>query len=109
MVLSQGVPAKDAVLRQGVQQKGTSHDIYSKDVQKVQLSAAQVYHDVSSIPWMVKPLWCLLTDNLPLAGYRRRPYFVLAGEQHGYLLLVVFVWFTSDSRIQWATLLTCEM
>ena len=57
-------------------------DYYWKDVQKVQPSAAQVYHGVTSIPWMVKPLWGLLTDVLPVAGYRRRPCFVLAGEQH---------------------------
>jgi hypothetical protein len=70
-------------------------DYYWKDVQKVQPSAAQVYHGVTSIPWMVKPLWGLLTDVLPVAGYRRRPYFVLAGGPHN-VFLVVFVSFTSD-------------
>ncbi|XP_062228298.1 probable folate-biopterin transporter 2 isoform X1 [Phragmites australis] len=54
-------------------------DYYWKDVQRVQPSVAQVYHGVTSIPWMVKPLWGLLTDVLPVAGYRRRPYFILAG------------------------------
>jgi hypothetical protein len=74
-------------------------DYYWKDVQKVQPSAAQVYHGVTSIPWMVKPLWGLLTDVLPVAGYRRRPYFVLAGKDHN--ILVVFVSFTSDSGMYW--------
>ncbi|XP_008794379.2 probable folate-biopterin transporter 2 [Phoenix dactylifera] len=54
-------------------------DYYWKDVQKVQPSAAQVYHGITSLPWIVKPLWGLLTDVLPLAGYRRRPYLILAG------------------------------
>ncbi|XP_062233424.1 probable folate-biopterin transporter 2 isoform X1 [Phragmites australis] len=54
-------------------------DYYWKDVQRVQPSAAQVYQGVTSIPWMVKPLWGLLTDVLPVVGYRRRPYFILAG------------------------------
>ncbi|OEL25748.1 putative folate-biopterin transporter 2 [Dichanthelium oligosanthes] len=54
-------------------------DYYWKDVQRVQPSVAQVYHGITSIPWMVKPLWGLLTDVLPVAGYRRRPYFILAG------------------------------
>ncbi|KAL6606050.1 hypothetical protein ACP70R_041703 [Stipagrostis hirtigluma subsp. patula] len=54
-------------------------DYYWKDVQRVQPSAAQVYHGVTSIPWMIKPIWGLLTDVLPVAGYRRRPYFILAG------------------------------
>ncbi|PIN11908.1 hypothetical protein CDL12_15492 [Handroanthus impetiginosus] len=31
------------------------------------------------IPWVMKPFWGLLTDVLPVKGYRRRPYFVLAG------------------------------
>uniref|UniRef100_A0ACD5ZU03 Uncharacterized protein n=1 Tax=Avena sativa TaxID=4498 RepID=A0ACD5ZU03_AVESA len=64
-------------------------DYYWKDVQKVQPSAAQVYHGVTSIPWMVKPLWGLLTDVLPVAGYRRRPYFVLAGIMGVIAMLIV--------------------
>ena len=35
-------------------------DYYWKDVQRVQPSVAQVYQGVTSIPWMVKPLWGLL-------------------------------------------------
>uniref|UniRef100_A0A0A9DTS2 Uncharacterized protein n=1 Tax=Arundo donax TaxID=35708 RepID=A0A0A9DTS2_ARUDO len=52
---------------------------YWKDVQRVQPSAAQFYQSVTGAPWVVKPLWGLLTDVVPVAGYRRRPYFVLAG------------------------------
>ena len=33
----------------------------------------------SSIPWLVKPLWGFLSDSVPIAGYRRRSYLVLAG------------------------------
>ncbi|KAF3787189.1 putative folate-biopterin transporter 2 [Nymphaea thermarum] len=54
-------------------------DYYWKDVQMVQPSAAQVYQGITGFPWMVKPLWGLLTDVLPIFGYRRRPYFVFAG------------------------------
>ncbi|XP_074567475.1 putative folate-biopterin transporter 2 [Curcuma longa] len=54
-------------------------DYYWKDVQMVQPSAAQVYQGITSIPWIVKPLWGLLTDVLPMVGYRRRPYFILSG------------------------------
>lgn len=52
---------------------------YMKDVQKVQPSEAQVYAGITSIPWIVKPLWGLLTDVLPILGYRRRPYLIFAG------------------------------
>ncbi|KAB1204786.1 putative folate-biopterin transporter 2 [Morella rubra] len=54
-------------------------EYYMKDVQKVQPSEAQVYGGITSIPWLVKPLWGLLTDVVPVFGYRRRPYFILAG------------------------------
>uniref|UniRef100_A0A0E0PUF5 Major facilitator superfamily (MFS) profile domain-containing protein n=1 Tax=Oryza rufipogon TaxID=4529 RepID=A0A0E0PUF5_ORYRU len=64
-------------------------DYYWKDVQRVQPSAAQVYQGVTSIPWMVKPLWGLLTDVLPIAGYRRRPYFVIAGGFMGVVAMLV--------------------
>ncbi|CAL9151483.1 unnamed protein product, partial [Musa hybrid cultivar] len=53
-------------------------DYYWKDVQMVHPSAAQVYQGITSIPWIVKPLWGLLTDVLPMAGYRRRPYFIFS-------------------------------
>ncbi|XP_020267433.1 probable folate-biopterin transporter 6 [Asparagus officinalis] len=31
------------------------------------------------IPWVMKPVWGVLTDVFPVFGYKRRPYFVLAG------------------------------
>ena len=58
---------------------GVAAGYYWKDVQRVQPSAAQFYQGVTDAPWVVKPLWGLLTDVVPVAGYRRRPYFVLAG------------------------------
>lgn len=74
-------------------------EYYMKDVQKVQPSQAQFYQGITSIPWLVKPLWGLLTDVLPLFGYRRRPYFILAGhyflECHK-LDFVLFSWFTLE-------------
>ncbi|KAA8542015.1 hypothetical protein F0562_023167 [Nyssa sinensis] len=56
-----------------------SMQYYMKDEQKVQPSEAQVYFGIIQIPWIVKPLWGLLTDIVPIIGYRRRPYFVFAG------------------------------
>ncbi|CAL8995918.1 unnamed protein product, partial [Prunus brigantina] len=53
-------------------------EYYMKDVQKVQPSEAQFYQGIIYIPWIVKPLWGLLTDVVPIFGYRRRPYFIYA-------------------------------
>lgn len=55
-------------------------EYYMKDVQKVQPSESQFYLGIINIPWIVKPLWGLLTDVVPVMGYRRRPYFVFAGN-----------------------------
>ncbi|XP_059292291.1 probable folate-biopterin transporter 2 [Lycium ferocissimum] len=57
-----------------------STEYYMKDVQKVQPSESQVYSGITSIPWIVKPLWGLLTDAVPILGYHRRPYFLFAGS-----------------------------
>jgi hypothetical protein len=57
-------------------------DYYMKDVQKVQPSESQIYQGIISIPWLVKPLWGLVTDFLPIFGYRRRPYLIFAGRFH---------------------------
>lgn len=54
-------------------------DYYWKDVQRVQPSSVQLLIGLYYIPWVMKPLWGLLTDVFPVRGYRRRPYFVLAG------------------------------
>ncbi|KAE8731659.1 putative folate-biopterin transporter 6 [Hibiscus syriacus] len=54
-------------------------DYYWKDVQKVQPSVVQLYIGLYHIPWVMKPVWGLLTDVFPIRGYRRRPYFVVAG------------------------------
>ncbi|CAD6263183.1 unnamed protein product [Miscanthus lutarioriparius] len=58
---------------------GVAAGYYWKDVQRVQPSAAQFYQGVTDAPWIVKPIWGLLTDVVPVVGFRRRPYFVLAG------------------------------
>ncbi|PON68345.1 Folate-biopterin transporter [Parasponia andersonii] len=54
-------------------------DYYWKDVQQVQPSVVQLYTGLYAIPWVMKPIWGLMTDVFPVKGYRRRPYFVLAG------------------------------
>ncbi|PON85087.1 Folate-biopterin transporter [Trema orientale] len=54
-------------------------DYYWKDVQQVQPSVVQLYAGLYSVPWVMKPVWGLMTDVFPVKGYRRRPYFVLAG------------------------------
>jgi len=43
------------------------------------LSAGQVadFFLIATVPWLIKPLYGLVSDFLPLAGYRRKSYFLL--------------------------------
>lgn len=34
---------------------------------------------IIALPWVIKPLFGFLSDGVPIAGYRRRPYLILAG------------------------------
>ena len=34
---------------------------------------------ISSLPWVIKPLFGFISDGLPILGYRRRPYLILSG------------------------------
>jgi folate/biopterin transporter len=45
------------------------------------LSPAQVaaLMGIATAPWTVKPLYGWISDSLPIANYRRRPYMILAG------------------------------
>jgi predicted MFS family arabinose efflux permease len=43
----------------------------------VEISASLAVLDV---PWVIKPLYGLVSDFLPIAGYRRRPYLLLAAS-----------------------------
>ncbi|XP_041001241.1 probable folate-biopterin transporter 3 [Juglans microcarpa x Juglans regia] len=63
----------------GVGLSRVSTQYYMKDEQKMQPSEAQVYFGMIQIPWVIKPLWGLFTDTVPILGYRRRPYFFSAG------------------------------
>ena len=33
---------------------------------------------ILDVPWIIKPLWGAISDFVPLFGYRRRPYLILA-------------------------------
>lgn len=54
-------------------------DYYWKDVQQVQPSVVQLYMGLYYIPWVMRPIWGIFTDVFPIRGYKRKPYFVVAG------------------------------
>ncbi|KAK3133364.1 hypothetical protein QOZ80_6AG0535590 [Eleusine coracana subsp. coracana] len=54
-------------------------DYYWKDVQQLQPATVQFLSVFFFIPWVLKPLWGVMTDVFPVRGYRRRPYFLFSG------------------------------
>ncbi|KAL6846170.1 hypothetical protein ACP4OV_023618 [Aristida adscensionis] len=53
-------------------------DYYWKDAQRAQPATVQLLAVFLYVPWVLKPLWGLMTDVLPVRGYRRRPYFLFS-------------------------------
>lgn len=66
------------------------------------------YLAIMSLPWVIKPFWGLLSDRVPLFGYRRKSWVVLANGVAG--LAYLAIWFfglMSPGIIQIALLTTC--
>jgi predicted MFS family arabinose efflux permease len=51
---------------------------FLKETQHWDTVRISVTLSVLDIPWIIKPLWGAISDFLPLFGYRRRPYLILA-------------------------------
>ncbi|PNW87937.1 hypothetical protein CHLRE_01g007737v5 [Chlamydomonas reinhardtii] len=52
---------------------------FFKDELHIEPAEVAMLTGLSSLPWMVKPLYGFLSDSVPLLGYRRRSYLVLCG------------------------------
>lgn len=66
---------------------------YWRDVLKMQPASTQAFMGISSIPWDIKPVYGLITDTFPIAGYRRWPYLAICGIA-GCLCLWALAFFT---------------
>lgn len=44
------------------------------------------------LPWSIKPLYGFLSDSVPIGGYRRRPYLVVAGIMGAIAWLSLATW-----------------
>ena len=57
-----------------------------KDDYKLTPAQSSMFDCTNQIPWMIKPLWGALSDNVTLFGYRRKSYLIIMG------LLSLFVY-----------------
>jgi len=58
-------------------------NFFLKDELNISPAMMTVLTGISTIPWLVKPLWGFLSDSVPLFGYRRRSYLFLCGVLGG--------------------------
>lgn len=52
---------------------------YLKEVLKMSPTEMSLFMSALVIPWMIKPLYGMLSDFFPILGYRRKTYFILSG------------------------------
>src|SRR5215212_4183835 len=67
---SQGVSQVVCLLNQPLR-------MYLQDVAKLNSSGIANFLFVVTIPWMIKPAYGLLSDFVPIFGYRRKSYLLL--------------------------------
>ena len=78
---------------------------YLKESQNWTPVQIATYLAVLDVPWIIKPLYGMLSDFLPLFGYRRRSYLLLANAA----AIAAFLWTTqvlAPASIVFALLLT---
>lgn len=49
--------------------------VYKDDFQ-LSPSQASLFSTATTLPWTFKPVWGILSDNVPIFGYRRKPYVI---------------------------------
>lgn len=79
-----------------------------KDVLKMTASAAAYFGAVTLLGWAIKPLWGIISDAVPILGFRRKPYLIATaimaaiiwfslGVIHNYTIKTLLILFTLSS------------
>ena len=79
-----------------------------KDVLKLTATAASYLGAVTILGWAIKPLWGIISDTLPIFGYRRKSYLILTailatiiwlslGQIENYTIRLLLIFFTLSS------------
>jgi MFS-type transporter involved in bile tolerance (Atg22 family) len=65
-----------------------------------------IYMSIVHIPWTIKILYGLISDNVPIQGTRRKSYIVLMGLVQFFSLILIFSLNSRASPLGVALLLT---
>ena len=58
---------------------GLAFSYFMKNTLKVEPATLTSISSITALPWTCKPLYGFISDAFPIMGYRRRPYFFIAG------------------------------
>ncbi|GLI60781.1 hypothetical protein VaNZ11_003013 [Volvox africanus] len=70
---------------------------FFKDELHIEPAEVAILTGLSSLPWMIKPLYGFISDSIPLFGYRRRSYLILCGLM-GSLAWLTLAYGVHDAR-----------
>ncbi len=74
--------------------------IFLKDDLGLSVSQIATLSAISMVPWVIKPLYGLLSDYFPIRGFHRKPYLFISS------LLASFGWFlTAANGTYWSVLI----
>lgn len=63
---------------------------YCKAYLECEPAQMSFYTSMIGLPWSLKVLWGLMTDNLPICGLKRKPYLVFFALLQGSLMLGLY-------------------
>ena len=63
-----------------------------KDDLKLEPSTVSKINSIVFIPWILKPIYGLISDSFPIFGYRRKPYLFIFGIGVMICWILMSVW-----------------
>lgn len=69
-----------------------------KDDLKLEPSQVSRINSIATIPWIVKPIYGLISDSFPIFGFRRKPYLFFFGITATICWLLMSFWVDSISK-----------
>lgn len=63
-----------------------------KDDLKIEPSTVSKINSFVFIPWILKPIYGLITDSFPIYGYRRKPYLFFFGLSVMLCWILMSIW-----------------
>lgn len=63
-----------------------------KDDLNIEPSTVSKINSFVFIPWILKPIYGLITDSFPICGYRRKPYLFFFGLSVMFCWILMSIW-----------------